>query len=166
MEALLAVVSGGIFASAIYLMLSRSLLRFVFGLGLMTNAVNLLIFTVGRLSRAAPPLIPAGETVPEPGVANALPQALVLTAIVIGFGLLAFTAVLVYRAYEEMDTMDPDAIRVAEPLSGEATTPDDEAIKNLNTDPDAYPTDARPTENKAENKYEQPTPVRAVRGNA
>lgn len=136
MEALLAVVSGGIFASAIYLMLSRNILRFVFGLGLMTNAVNLLIFTVGRLSRAQPPLIPAGATVPEPGVANALPQALILTAIVIGFGMLAFAAVLVYRNFEEMDTMDPDAIRVAEPPDGEVTTPDDEALEDLNTDPE------------------------------
>lgn len=138
MEAILAVVSGGIFASALYLMLSRNILRFVFGLGLMTNAVNLLIFTVGRPTRAEPPLIPAGATVPEPGVANALPQALILTAIVIGFGLLAFAAVLVYRNFEELDTMDPDAIRVAEPPADEATTPDRDALRDLNTpDPDA-----------------------------
>ncbi|ADI15782.1 Na+/H+ antiporter subunit C [Truepera radiovictrix] len=115
MEALFAVVAGGIFASAVYLMLSRNTLRFIFGLGLMTNAVNLLIFTVGRLTRGQPPLIPAGETVPPPGVANALPQALILTAIVIGFGLLAFSAVLVLRNFEELATVDPDAIRVAEP---------------------------------------------------
>lgn len=140
MEAILAVVSGGIFASALYLMLSRNILRFVFGLGLMTNAVNLLIFTVGRPTRAEPPLIPVGATVPEPGVANALPQALILTAIVIGFGLLAFAAVLVYRNFEELDTMDPDAIRIAEPPAYEATTPDGDALRDLNTpDPDAIP---------------------------
>jgi multicomponent Na+:H+ antiporter subunit C len=117
MEAVFAVVAGGIFASAVYLMLSRNILRFIFGLGLMTNAVNLLIFTVGRLTRGRPPLIAAGETVPAPGVANALPQALILTAIVIGFGLLAFSAVLVLRNFEELSTVDPDAIRVAEPLA-------------------------------------------------
>lgn len=115
MEPLLAIVSGGIFACAIYLMLSRNVLRFVFGLGLMTNAVNLLIFTVGRVTRGGPPLVPAGATVAEPGAANSLPQALVLTAIVIGFGLLTFSLVLVYRNYEEANTLDPDAIRFAEP---------------------------------------------------
>lgn len=118
MEALLAIVAGGIFSCAIYLLLSRNLLRFVFGLGLMTNAVNLLVFTVGRVTRSEPPLIPAGSTVAEPGAANALPQALVLTAIVIGFGLLSFAAVLVYRVYGELDTMDPEEVRVAEPRAG------------------------------------------------
>lgn len=129
MEALLAVVVGGIFAAAVYLMLSRNLLRFIFGLGLMTNAVNLLIFTVGRPTRAEPPLIPAGQSVPEAGVANALPQALILTAIVIGFGLLAFALVLVYRTYEEMRTLDSDAIRVAEPLEPQAPEPEPEHVR-------------------------------------
>jgi multicomponent Na+:H+ antiporter subunit C len=122
MEALLALLVGVLFAVAVYLMLSRNLLRFIFGLAVLTNAVNLLIFAGGRLTRAAPPLIPAGSTVPAGEVANALPQALILTAIVIGFGLLAFALVLVYRNYEEMGTMDPDAIRVAEPRA--AAEPD------------------------------------------
>lgn len=147
MEPLLAIVAGGIFASAIYLMLSRNLLRFVFGLGLMTNAVNLLIFTVGRVTRAEPPLIPADATVAEPGVANSLPQALVLTAIVIGFGLLAFTLVLVYRNYEEANTLDPDAIRFAEPPGRGVEAPEPTARQERaaeggvagRDDPDAHP---------------------------
>jgi multicomponent Na+:H+ antiporter subunit C len=48
-------------------------------------------------------------------VANALPQALMLTAIVIGFALLAFIFVLFYRAYEEIGTVDTEFMRLAEP---------------------------------------------------
>ena len=62
----------------------------------------------GRLTTAAPPLVPEGQTVPVGTVANALPQALVLTAIVIGFGLLAFALSLVFRGYQAMGTLDSD----------------------------------------------------------
>ncbi len=116
MEWILAIVSGFIFACTLYLMLSRNLLRFVFGLSLLTNAGNLVIFTAGRVTRAAPPLIEEGATTAAATTANPLPQALILTAIVIGFGLLVFSIVLAYRNFEEMNTMDPDSIRVAEPL--------------------------------------------------
>jgi hypothetical protein len=51
-------------------------------------------------------------------VANALPQALVLTAIVIGFGLFAFALTLVFRAYTSLGTLDSDEMRVAEPRGG------------------------------------------------
>ncbi|MEM7026413.1 MAG: NADH-quinone oxidoreductase subunit K, partial [Pseudomonadota bacterium] len=57
-------------------------------------------------------------------VANALPQALILTAIVIGFGLLTFALALTYRAYQALGTIDVDAMRVAEP----ATQVDDEKV--------------------------------------
>ena len=85
-----------------------------FGLILASNAINLLIFTVGRLDSQDPPLIPnPATTVPEP-FANALPQALILTAIVIGFALLSFIFVLFYRAYQELGTVDTEFMRVAE----------------------------------------------------
>ena len=48
-------------------------------------------------------------------VSNALPQALVLTAIVIGFGLFAFAIVLVFRAWTQLGTLDGDEMRIAEP---------------------------------------------------
>jgi multicomponent Na+:H+ antiporter subunit C len=115
MEPLVAVLVGVLMAASVYLMLSRNLVRFVFGLVLISNAANLLIFAGGGLTRAKPPLIPKGAALPDPGVANALPQALILTAIVISFGLLAFALVLAFRAYQELDTVDTDAMRVAEP---------------------------------------------------
>ena len=95
MEALLAIMIGILFAAAVYLMLSGPMLRFIFGLVLILNAANLTIFTAGRLTPGAPPLILEGMDGPAGTVANALPQALVLTAIVIGFGLFAFAVTLV-----------------------------------------------------------------------
>ena len=115
MAALVAVMVGALVAAAVYLMLARDALRFLFGLILISNAANLLIFSAGGLTPEAPPLIAAGAQAPPEGVANALPQALVLTAIVIGFGLFAFALVLVYRAHRALGTLDTDAMRVAEP---------------------------------------------------
>ncbi len=108
MEPLLAIVVGMMIAGALYLMLSGMLVRFVFGFVLMGNAVNLLIFTAGRLSDTAPPLIQPGRTLPAEPVANALPQALVLTALVIGFAMTLFLLVLLYRTYDRTRTLDTD----------------------------------------------------------
>ena len=115
METLLALSIGVLVAASVYLMLARNLLRFIFGLILLSNAANLTIFLSGRLTPRVPPLIAEDALVAAPGVANALPQALVLTAIVIGFGLFAFALVLVFRAYQAMGTLDGDRMRLAEP---------------------------------------------------
>lgn len=116
MEVGLAVLVGVLVSASVYLMLARNVLRFLFGLVLLSNAANLTIFAAGRLPSQAPPLVPPGFESPPELVANALPQALILTAIVIGFGLLAFALVLVFRAYQELGTLDSDAMRVAEPI--------------------------------------------------
>ena len=101
-------------AASIYLILDRNLIRFIFGLILVSNAINLLIFTVGRLDSQRPPLIPDHTAAVQGPFANALPQALILTAIVIGFALLSFIFVLFYRAYQELGTVDTELMRVAE----------------------------------------------------
>ncbi|NRB34074.1 MAG: Na+/H+ antiporter subunit C [Rhodobacteraceae bacterium] len=115
MEALLAITIGILVAAAVYLMLSGHMMRFIFGLVLISNAANLTIFTAGRLTPGAPPLIPLGFDGPAGDVANALPQALVLTAIVIGFGLFAFAVTLVWRAWVALGTIEADDMRIAEP---------------------------------------------------
>jgi len=115
METVLAVLIGVLVAASVYLMLARSILRFLFGLILISNAANLVIFAAGRLTPGQPPLIPEGADAPLGDVANALPQALVLTAIVIGFGLFAFALVLAWRAFTELGTLDSDEMRLAEP---------------------------------------------------
>ena len=115
MELLVAIMVGVLVACSVHLMLARNVLRFIFGLILISNAANLTIFAAGRLTPEAPPLIPYGEDAPVDVVANALPQALVLTAIVIGFGLFAFALTLVYRTYQNLDTLNSDEMRLAEP---------------------------------------------------
>ena len=115
MELALALLVGVLTTCAIYLMLSGNMVRFIFALALLSNAVNLVIFAAGRLTWAAPPLVAEGAYAPQGDVANALPQALILTAIVIGFGLLAFTLVLVHRAHQALGTVEADRMRVAEP---------------------------------------------------
>lgn len=115
METLTAILIGCLTAAAVYMMLARNIMRFLFGLILLSNAVNLTIFTAGRMTKGEPALVPYGEDVPLAAIGNALPQALVLTAIVIGFGLLAFTLALVFEGYRRMHSVDTDAMRHAEP---------------------------------------------------
>lgn len=117
METAVAVAAGILIAAAIYLMLSRQLVRILMGAALLSNGVNLTIFTAGRITREVPPFIASGAYVPEPGIANPLPQALVLTAIVIAFSFFAFLLVLVFRSYQELKTDDTDEMRQAEPVA-------------------------------------------------
>jgi multicomponent Na+:H+ antiporter subunit C len=106
MEAVLAVVIGGLYAAGMYLMVRRSIVKMIFGLALLGNAANLLIFTVGRLVRGRPPHIPADGVLPSIPTADPVPQALILTAIVIGFGVQAFALVLIKRVYQTVGSDD------------------------------------------------------------
>jgi multicomponent Na+:H+ antiporter subunit C len=115
MEALLALLVGALIAASVYLMLARHIVRFLFGLILASNAANLMLFAAGRVVWGRPPLVPEGADAPVGIVANPLPQALILTAIVIGFGLLAFALVLAVRGSAALGTADTEAMRAAEP---------------------------------------------------
>ncbi len=108
MATLLALTVGVLFAAGVYMVLRRSLVKVLIGLAILTNAANLLIFSSAGLTRGRPPLVPLGADTPGGAVADPLPQALVLTAIVIGFGVQAFAVVLVYRAYRDRGTDDSD----------------------------------------------------------
>ncbi len=114
MEAMVAFLVGLFLVAAIYLILSRALVRVMLGIVLLGNGVNLLIFVAGRLTRQAPPIIGRGAA-PSGLVANPLPQALILTAIVIGFAVFAFLMVLAFRAYQSLDADNTDHMRLAEP---------------------------------------------------
>jgi multicomponent Na+:H+ antiporter subunit C len=122
MEAALSALVALFFGVSIYLMLSKHVIRVMLGIAIFSNAVNMTIFTAGRITREVPPIIPPGETMADAAAANPLPQALVLTAIVIAFSLFAFMLVLAYRAYQELGTDNTDEMRVAEP-EGEALPP-------------------------------------------
>lgn len=100
MELVMAIVIGFLFMAAIYLILSRSLLRIILGTGLLSHGAHLLILTMGGLGGTSPPVLAEGVT----DYADPLPQALILTAIVISFGVTAFILVLFYRTYAEHQT--------------------------------------------------------------
>jgi multicomponent Na+:H+ antiporter subunit C len=110
MEILMAVLIGILFMSATYLMLSKSLLRIIIGTGLLSHGAHLLILTMGGLKRGAAPLL--GEHAKD--YVDPVPQALILTAIVIGFGVTSFFLVLAYRAYQELGTDNMDRLRGTE----------------------------------------------------
>jgi multicomponent Na+:H+ antiporter subunit C len=110
-ETLLAFVIGGLYAAGLYLVMRRSLLRLVFGLALLSHAAHLLIFTVSGPTRGGAPIAAPGAQAPAAPFADPLPQALILTAIVIGFGVQAFLLVLIRRAWEATKTDDLDALR-------------------------------------------------------
>lgn len=122
METALTGIVGLFYAVAIYLMLSKHIIRVLLGIAIFGNAVNLTIFTAGRVLREVPPIIAEGKTVLDGVTANPLPQALILTAIVISFSFFAFLLVLAYRAYQELGTDDTDEMRIAEP-KGEGLPP-------------------------------------------
>jgi multicomponent Na+:H+ antiporter subunit C len=111
METMMAYVVGILFAAGIYMMLRRSIVKLVIGLIILSNAANLLIFVVSGMTRGAPPLIPDGASEVVGAVADPLPQALILTAIVIAFSVLAFAVVLIRRAYEVVGTDDLDKMK-------------------------------------------------------
>lgn len=114
MEILLAIIIGVLYAAAIYMMMSRSIVKLILGLALLGHASNLLIFSMGDLVRGRPPLIGDGADAPIPPFADPLPQALILTAIVIGLGAIAFAIVLVRSVYQQVSTDDIDQLRSSE----------------------------------------------------
>lgn len=111
MEIILAFVIGGLFAASVYMLLRRSLVKLLIGLGLLSHATNLLIFTAAKLTRGRPPVIGANGTALAPPFADPLPQALVLTAIVISFGVTAFALALAFRAYRSIGADDLDQMQ-------------------------------------------------------
>jgi multicomponent Na+:H+ antiporter subunit C len=112
MELLLAVLAGVLYAAGLYLMLRRRLAQLIIGLALLSNGSNILILSAAGVTRGKPPLIVDPSAAPH-AFADPVPQALILTAIVIGFGVLAFALVLSHRVHassgsDDIDTIGPD----------------------------------------------------------
>ena len=111
-----AILVGILFSVATYLIMERSFVRILFGFLLLTNAANLFVLSMSGApdGKAAPIVLPdAAGTMVDP-----LPQALILTAIVIGFGVAAYLIVLLYRIFLDHETVD------AEELYEESSFPD------------------------------------------
>ena len=103
MEFLVASAIGVMTAAGIYLVLRARTFPVVIGLSLLTYATNLFLFATGRLVSGAPPIAGSGGPTADP-----LPQALVLTAIVISFGMTAFVITLALRAQGELGSDQVD----------------------------------------------------------
>ena len=106
MDVLMAIVVGALYAAGLYLMMRRSIVKLIIGLALLNQATNLLILMMGGLTRGTPAIVPPGATEPVAPYADPLPQALILTAIVIGFGVTAFAVVLIRRVYQTTGSDD------------------------------------------------------------
>ena len=104
MEALLAIAIGTLTACGVFLILRARTFPVILGMTLLSYAVNVFLFASGRLMLDAPPLIRNGAVYTDP-----LPQALVLTAIVIGFGMTAYLVMLSLRALAESGDDHVDA---------------------------------------------------------
>jgi multicomponent Na+:H+ antiporter subunit C len=111
MEILLAGTLGVVYAAAFFLLLRRGIVRVILGIALLSQAVNLLIFVAGGLRPDGSAFIPSGDTALSAASADPLPQALILTAIVISFGVLAFTLAMVHRAERTTGTDDVDDLK-------------------------------------------------------
>lgn len=107
MEILMSIVIGIVFAVSVYLLLSKNLIRVILGTLTISHGVHLLLITMSELQRGAPPLLDLGEE----SFTDPLPQALVLTAIVIAFGVTSMLLVMGYRTYKAHETEDLDKLR-------------------------------------------------------
>ena len=138
---LLAIVVGVLFATGTYLVLQRSPIKLILGLSLLSHGVNLLLFSTSGLRRGDPPIV-ADKAAFDGTIANfvdPLPQALILTAIVISFGFIAFTVVLMNRRNVLTETAqgryEAGEAAVASSL---LYSPVEHYLSGLDDDPDDY----------------------------
>ncbi|SDI35032.1 multisubunit sodium/proton antiporter, MrpC subunit [Natribacillus halophilus] len=103
----MSIVVGVSFMVGTYLIMARSLLSVVIGLNMLAHGSHLLLLTMAGLKTGAPPLLDR----PETAFSDPLPQALILTAIVISFGITAFTIAIAYRTYKVYQTDDLEQLR-------------------------------------------------------
>ncbi len=128
MELLLAITTGTLFATGLYMVLRRSLIKILIGLLLLGYAVNLLLFGSARLVPGKPPLIPPATMGTISEYADPVPQALILTAIVISFGVTAFAIVLMRQVYQEVGSDDLNEIRCTDLPCDQEEIPGDELV--------------------------------------
>ncbi|KKK36040.1 monovalent cation/H+ antiporter subunit C [Mesobacillus campisalis] len=107
METIMSILIGVLFAIGTYLVLTKSLLRIILGTSVISHGVNLLILIMGGVKTGGPPLLGLDAL----SFTDALPQALILTAIVISFATTALFLVLSYRAYKVLGTDDTEQMR-------------------------------------------------------
>ncbi len=113
MELIISLLIAGFFGTGVYCLFQRSFIKLIAGLILIGQGANLLVFSVGGLMSLKPAFV--GKEAP-PMVADPLPQALVLTAIVISFGLIIFTISLLLKAQRELKSDDLNQLNTTDTL--------------------------------------------------
>lgn len=114
MEIVLVLLIGILYASGMFMLLRRSMVKLLIGLTLLGNGANLLIFLLGGITKGKPPVIDTAAKLFTDVYADPVPQALILTAIVISFGLQAFAIVLLKRVYVLVNSDDLDDLNTPE----------------------------------------------------
>lgn len=112
MELLLVILVGVLYSSGIYMMFRRSMVKLLLGLLLLGNGANILIFLVGGLTKGKAAIIDSEEKHFTDVYADPVPQALILTAIVISFALTAFAIVLLKKVYSTTGSDDLDSLNI------------------------------------------------------
>ncbi|RCW65291.1 Na(+)/H(+) antiporter subunit C [Saliterribacillus persicus] len=107
MEIIMAILAGILFTTGVYNLLQKQLLRIIIGTALISHGAHLFILTMGKLKRGAPPIL--DKTITD--YTDPLPQALILTSIVISFGVTSLLLVLAYRASKENGTDNMETLR-------------------------------------------------------
>ncbi|MGM8214187.1 Na(+)/H(+) antiporter subunit C [Bacillaceae bacterium W0354] len=110
MEIIMIVLASFLFGIGIYNLLQKQMLRIVIGTALISHGAHLFILTMGKLKRGAPPVLVEGVS----EYTDPLPQALILTSIVISFGVTSLLLVLAYRAYTLNQTDNMEKLRGSE----------------------------------------------------
>jgi len=114
MEILFIILIGVLYGGGVYMLLRRSMVKLIIGIMLLGNGANLLIFLLGRITKGKPPVIDQVSRVFTDIYADPIPQALILTAIVISFGLQSFAIVLLKRVYALVNSDDLDDLNTPE----------------------------------------------------
>ena len=138
MEVILAIAIGILGGCGVWLVLRPRTFQVLMGLSLLSYAVNLFIFAMGSLFEDKPPIVQPGLTPSLEHYTDPMPQALVLTAIVIGFALMCFALVLVMQLVRRVGTDDALALRLVEPEPADPVKPP-LAFDAVHADDDARP---------------------------
>ena len=116
MDVLLSIIVGVLYAAGFYMVLNKGMTKMIIGIMALGYASNLFIFIIARLTRGLPALIKPGDSVMVSDYADPIPQAFILTAIVIGFGIQAFAIVLLRKVYKKTGTANMDELNLTDKL--------------------------------------------------
>lgn len=107
METVIIIVAGVLVTVATYLLLAKNMIQVILGTAVLTHAVHLLLMAMGSFKGTTVPIIENGNA----SYVDPIPQALILTSIVISFAVTAFFLVLAYQVYKKTGIDDLDRLR-------------------------------------------------------